>query len=278
MNRVRSTLRVLGRATYGFTPALVARRTELPLLLNAQGLRGRGVEIGVQAAGFSQHILRLWGGKELISVDPWAPADESYVDTANVEDWKHSELYEMARANLAPFGSRSSMWRMTSIEAAPAVQDESLDFVYLDARHDYDSVREDLEAWWRKVRPDGLIGGHDYVDGVLPQGVFGVRSAVDEFFADLGIPVFSTYLDAPWDTWVVVRPGPRWSPRRLRAHGAAAVALRHLILAALRANRLQRRLRGRPALRPRGPQHALGFEPGWEARGRRDEAAARTGT
>jgi hypothetical protein len=265
-NDLRSTLKSFVRSTYRSTPAFVPRRTDIPLLLNAQGLTGRGAEVGVQAAGFSQHILGLWAGRELISVDPWATQDESYIDTANVDEWKHDELYEMARANLAPYGSRSSMWRTYSVEAAKQVADESMDLVYLDARHDYASVLEDLDAWWRTIRPDGIIAGHDYVDGDLPQGDFGVKSAVDEFFAERNIPVFSTYLDAPWDSWIVIKPGPRWSARRLRAHGAAATAYRRTITLALEANRRQRTLRGRPALRERGPTHALGFEPGWESR------------
>lgn len=261
----RHVLQLMARSTYRSTPALVPRRTELPLLLNALGLVGSAVEVGVQAGGYSQHILRHWKGEHLISVDPWAPAEPDYVDTANVAEWKHDELYEMARENLAPYGSRSSMWRTTSVEAAPRVPERSLDFVYLDARHDYDSVREDLDAWWDRVRPGGIIAGHDYVDGDLPQGIFGVRSAVDAFFARAGVPVFCTYLDGPWESWFVIRPGSGWLPRRLRAHAAVAKQFRRSVNVALETNRLQRRLRGRPPIKPRGGQHALGFEPGWDS-------------
>ena len=59
-----------------------------------------------------------------------------------------------------------------------------MDFVYIDARHDYESVLEDLNAWFHKVKPGGILAGHDYADGMLPQGDFGVKSAVDEFFAE----------------------------------------------------------------------------------------------
>ena len=49
--------------------------------------------------------------------------------------------------------------------AAPAqFEDASIDFVYIDARHTYDAVMEDLEAWWPKVRPGGIVAGEDYMD------------------------------------------------------------------------------------------------------------------
>jgi hypothetical protein len=44
------------------------------------------------------------------------------------------------------------------------VPDASLDYVYVDARHDYCGVKEDLEAWWPKLRRGGILAGHDYLD------------------------------------------------------------------------------------------------------------------
>lgn len=50
------------------------------------------------------------------------------------------------------------------------------DLVFLDAGHDYDSVRADIDAWATRVRPGGVLCGHDY--GV--PGFEGVTRAVDE--------------------------------------------------------------------------------------------------
>ena len=52
--------------------------------------------------------------------------------------------------------------KMKSTEAAGTFEDEALDWVYIDARHDYISVLEDMNAWWPKVKPGGLFSGHDY--------------------------------------------------------------------------------------------------------------------
>jgi predicted O-methyltransferase YrrM len=39
--------------------------------------------------------------------------------------------------------------------------DGSLDMVYIDACHRYDDVLSDLERWWPKVKPGGILAGHD---------------------------------------------------------------------------------------------------------------------
>jgi FkbM family methyltransferase len=49
-----------------------------------------------------------------------------------------------------------------SAESAAEFADGSLDFVFIDAAHDYDSVVKDLAAWHRKLKPDGIWAGHDY--------------------------------------------------------------------------------------------------------------------
>lgn len=127
------------RDTYPTSIAWLATRSEFPHLLNQRHLFGCGVEIGVQHGEFSEVILDAWRGRHLISVDPWmTEAAEQYVDIANVSQPQHNALYEETKLRLSRFGSRSSIWRMTSVEAATLIPDYSLDFAYIDARHDYE--------------------------------------------------------------------------------------------------------------------------------------------
>lgn len=197
----------IARPTYRFSLAGFAHRVELGHLLNARGLLGAGAEIGVKAGGFSEEILTRWRGRRLISIDPWleAPAEE-YIDDANVAQAEHERFFEVATRRLSRFGERSEIWRMTGDEAATRVEPGSLDFVFIDARHDYESVRSDLEHWYEKVRPGGIIAGHDYLSGHIPQGVYGVKDAVDEYFGRHGLPVQATWGDLPWPSWVVSVP------------------------------------------------------------------------
>jgi hypothetical protein len=195
------------RPTYTRTLRLVPSRWELPFLLNARQLIGSAVEVGVDEGLFSEYLLEHWHGRQLISVDPWweMPPDE-YVDTCNVPQDSMEERYEATKRRLARFGNRSEIWRQTSIDAAARLAPNSRDFVYLDARHSYEGVTEDLDVWFPLVRRGGLIAGHDYNDGVFVEGIHGVRSAVDEFFGARGIPVRHTYTDLPCASWIAQVP------------------------------------------------------------------------
>jgi len=198
------------RHTYRTSLSRVPSRDELPELLNRRQLFGRGAEIGVKAGKYSEYLLRHWKGSQLISIDPWiSDAPENYVDRANVSQQEHDRYYAAVTQALAVFGERSEIWRKTSVEAAKNVDDRSLDFVYIDARHDYESVLEDLEQWFNKVRRGGIIAGHDYVDGAFNQGDFGVKKAVDEFFARRKLSVYSTEGRWPvemFPSWMVEVP------------------------------------------------------------------------
>jgi predicted O-methyltransferase YrrM len=63
-----------------------------------------------------------------------------------------------------------------SISASQTYPDNSLDFVYLDASHDYTSVSLDIKNWYPKVKVGGTIAGDDY------NSFKGVKKAVNEFF------------------------------------------------------------------------------------------------
>lgn len=183
------------------TPVLIDRE-ELPLLLNVLNLRGEGVEIGVQRATFSSRLLDAWAGARLHSVDPWRTFDDpAYVDKANAAQEVQDGIYETARQRLARFGERSAIIRATSAEAAPRFADRSLDFVYIDAQHHYEAVREDIALWHPKVKPGGILAGHDYLDGLVAGDLFGVKQAVDEFAAAAGLPVWVT-LEKEYATWI----------------------------------------------------------------------------
>ena len=204
---MRAGMLRVARPTYTRTLRMIPSRLELPFLLNARRLTGSAVEIGVDEGIFSEYLLEYWQGGQLISVDPWLEMlPDEYTDTCNTSQASMEEKYESTRRRLGRFGERSDIWRETSVEAAGRVKPASLDFVYLDARHSYEGVAEDLEVWFPLVRPGGLMAGHDYNDGVFVEGVHGVRSAVDEFFGARAIPVRHTYTDLPNASWIAQIP------------------------------------------------------------------------
>ncbi|HEX2747523.1 MAG TPA: class I SAM-dependent methyltransferase [Verrucomicrobiales bacterium] len=69
--------------------------------------------------------------------------------------------------------------RRPSLEAVSLYLDRSLDFVFIDAAHDYGSVRADILAWLPKVKRGGVLAGDDYGEQ-WP----GVEKAVSECIGD----------------------------------------------------------------------------------------------
>jgi len=69
--------------------------------------------------------------------------------------------------------------RKPSIEAANQFQDHSLDFVFIDASHEYEDVKNDIKAWLPKVKKNGILAGHDYYTGEQNYHP-GVKKAVHE--------------------------------------------------------------------------------------------------
>lgn len=68
----------------------------------------------------------------------------------------------------------------TSEDAAKLLHDD-YGFIFLDAMHDYESVKADIERWWPKLLPGGVFALHDYGHSDFP----GVKQAVDERFGPL---------------------------------------------------------------------------------------------
>jgi len=66
-----------------------------------------------------------------------------------------------------------------SYAATAAFLDASLGMCFIDADHTFDGCVRDIESWWPKVRPGGILAGHDYSDSRR----FTVRPAVDAFVA-----------------------------------------------------------------------------------------------
>ena len=185
------------------SPNKLASRKETGFWLNWLGLSGDGVEVGVFKGEFSDLLLRTWRCNSLVSVDPWRhfPATK-YVDACNLSQADHDLNFDATVNLLRDYGKRSRVLRATSDAAAAQFASSSLDFVYLDAQHHYEAVREDISLWYPKLKRGGVLGGHDYLDGKLESGLYGVKKAVDDFAASGGYELTLTP-ERDWPSWFV---------------------------------------------------------------------------
>jgi len=131
-------------------PDEVHRKQFLARLVNERGWT-RGAELGLWDGGTYSYVLEHCPGLTLIGIDAWRPLP-------GYEDWPHDAHEAQTRERTAEFGDRAIIYRMTTEQAANVVEDNSLDFVFIDADHSTPGVALDIEKWRPKAR---WLLGHD---------------------------------------------------------------------------------------------------------------------
>ena len=199
----RRLMIAIARRTTGMP--LPSIRSELPSLLNHLNLNGKGAEIGVWTGGFSEEVLKKSNLSILFSVDSWKRYDEKiYEDLDNISQEGFEQIYNQAFERLKKYGKRSKIIRNTSYDSCKLFDDRTLDFIFIDANHSYKASKEDLELWWPKLREKGVFAGHDYINGALSVGIYGVKRAVNEFVAKHKQHLYVTCeKDTP--TWYLIK-------------------------------------------------------------------------
>ncbi len=192
-------------------------REEIPDLLQELGLE-TGIEVGVKQGAFSEIILSKWTlCTNYKLVDLWAH-QKNYKDIANVDDSKHNEFLLEAKERLKKWEDKIEYFKMYSTEAAKKIEKESVDFIYIDARHDYCGAMQDLEHYWPLLKPGGVMAGHDYNEnnevrgqdwGICEDGTRNdraVKGAVNDFFIPKGLTISVNYRERNFHSWLVQKP------------------------------------------------------------------------
>lgn len=154
------------------------------VLIDLLGDRERawsGAEIGVLEGHTSELLLRVLPRLELWMVDRWltpSPGDRYWEDPF-IREIDQDRMY--GALSLALQRTRFAEQRRTvivadQVRAAQSVDDASLDFVFVDSDHSMAGTLEAIDVWWPKLRPAGLMSGHDLDYPEFP----GVRQAVEE--------------------------------------------------------------------------------------------------
>ena len=161
---------------------MITNRSQLGELMRTLNLPMRIAELGVAEGRYSLEILQ-WDIERLYLVDLWKHVDGMTGELGNPE-WDHEAMREHCMKLLQPHLDRVVELRGWAHEMAAQVPDESLGMVYEDATHKKEWVLKNLEAWYPKLVPGGIVAGHDYLS---PS--FTVKPAVDEFAATRGLTV-----------------------------------------------------------------------------------------
>jgi predicted O-methyltransferase YrrM len=143
----------------------------------------RMAEIGSYAGEsteiFAQHF------NHIIAIDPFL--DDYDPNDVTCSFMSLPKVYDTFKATIDKYSNITHI-RRTSDKACKQIQDNSLDFVYIDGLHTYDQVKKDIKNYYSKIKDGGFIGGHDYAPAWQ-----GVMDAINENFK-----VEQTFSDTSW--------------------------------------------------------------------------------
>ena len=131
-----------------------------------------GSWLGQSAAYMATEIANSNKKIDFYCVDLWENNEEYKNESVVIED----RFYQTFLNNIEPVKHFIKPIKSASLDAVNQFEDEYFDFIFIDAAHDYDNVKKDINAWFPKIRKNGIFAGHDYVDTHT-----GVIQAVDEW-------------------------------------------------------------------------------------------------
>lgn len=135
---------------------LPQHRSEIPAFFRSKGFKV-GAEVGVAGGHFSEMLCQGIPNLKLYCIDPWHTVRGN---RRGGSDEKHENNFNLSHEKLDKYNVE--FIRDISMNAVSKFEDESLDFVFIDGNHDFDFVMEDIIAWTRKVKPGGIVSGHDF--------------------------------------------------------------------------------------------------------------------
>lgn len=168
--------------------------------------RPRVVEIGVYKGETSAKLLELVPDMDLIGVDVWKtwdPQSAYYLSgdfVARQDREKQHENFLQAIRNIIPYGSRARIRLSDSALSAKRTPGRQFDLVFIDGDHSKKGVTRDIEAWWPRVKPGGILAGHDYDYPSQNGSTFGasVKEVVDTWSSYKGLEL---HLESDYVWW-----------------------------------------------------------------------------
>ena len=167
-NKIRKYLRIKRNDMPPYCGRIRSKRSNLINIFKMAGFK-HGAEVGVNKGNHSYAICQIMPDINLSCIDTWT------ANTRRPDPEQQESAYQQAKKQLAPYNVK--LIKDTSLNAVTTFASGSLDFVYIDANHTFDSCMSDLIAWAPKVKIGGIISGHDYLECYK----YGVIEAVNTY-------------------------------------------------------------------------------------------------
>jgi hypothetical protein len=149
-----------------------------------------GLEIGTADGITTEHLLSSMTNLKLYGVDPYV----SYVDY----DGHVPPVEEHYKELLRKTEKRQNFTfiKASSDDALVQFEDNSLNFVFVDGRSEYDQILKDCANYWKKLKSGGLMFGHGFAR------LEHVNKAANKFSDSVGLRIEN----AQQDLWYIVKP------------------------------------------------------------------------
>lgn len=126
-----------------------------------------GSFLGQSTAAMAAFIAQVNKNIKFDAIDLFELSEFSDEEHFEVLKEFNNDLFGAFKDNLKLAGVEKyvNILKMASKDAAKLYENESLDFVMIDASHEYEDVKEDINCWLPKVKVGGILAGDDLLDG-----------------------------------------------------------------------------------------------------------------
>ena len=157
---------------------------------------------------YEQMVESAIGGETFVELGAWFGKSTNYLATkireskknikfTTIDTWKGTDNEELHQNIVGAFNgdifyefidnttlsnnySAFDIIKDSSYNSAKLFTNSSIDYMMIDAGHTYDDVKSDINIWYNKIKPGGIISGDDYGTNIFE----GVTRAVNEYFYD----------------------------------------------------------------------------------------------
>lgn len=144
------------------------------------------LEIGVFEGSYSLKIYQTFLNSSLYLLDTWKTNDNDFYYSVRPNTVENAFAVAKSR-----FENKDKVFFIieNSKIAHQKYNDNFFDWIYIDADHSYDAVKNDLQNWYPKLKNKGIMSGHDWDANPNMQeyNMFGVQKAITEFIGDKSI-------------------------------------------------------------------------------------------
>lgn len=118
-------------------------------------------------------------------IDNFAGGIDPLTEASKIQRKEGAKVMATFMANMKAIGinrSDYSLYKSDSIAASVYFPDNSIDMVFIDGDHAYESIKKDIETYWQKLKIGGILSGHDFQNK-------DVKRAIEEFTDSKGLTI-----------------------------------------------------------------------------------------